>query len=62
MMEERKVREFGGYELWLKGDDYAAICPAGGKPEYDEYSVPYLVSEWNRLTGDVLEEEFFQAV
>ena len=59
---ERKVREFGGYELWLKGDDYAAICPTGGEPVYDEYSVPYLVSEWNRRTGDSLEEDFLQGI
>lgn len=62
MMEERKVREFAGFELWLKGCDYAGICRVGDTPDYGEYSIPFLTKEWNRLTGDVLEEEFFQAV
>jgi len=59
---ERKIREFAGFELWLKGDDYAAICEAGEKPDYDEYSVPYLVAGWNQKTGDNLTEDFFQGM
>ena len=57
---ERKIKECNGWELWLKDDDYAAICEVGEKPDYDEYSVPYLVREWNRKTGDNLTEDFFQ--
>jgi hypothetical protein len=61
-MEERKVREFAGFELWLKGDDYAAICEVGGNPDFDEYSVPYLIKEWNRKTGDKMEDDELQGL
>lgn len=56
----RIVREFNGYELWLDGEDYAAICRADEKPDFEEYSVPYLTKEWNRITGDSLEDDFFR--
>ena len=58
----RIVREFNGYELWLDGEDFAAICRADEKPDFEEYSVPYLTEEWNRITGDSLEDDFFQGI
>ena len=53
------VKESAGLRLWISGDS-AAICSVDEKPQYSEYSTPYLVREWNHRTGDNLEEDFFQ--
>lgn len=55
-----KISEAGGFQLWLQKtgpgeqDEKAAICRVGENPEFYDYRVSALLTEWENFSGEKL--------